>query len=82
VRGPGGSEEHIAALEEIFSGGGQCELEVVQTYASGNLAVLVVVERQHGDVGDLPTQDWPLRGTLVFRLEGRVWGRAMTVTPP
>jgi ketosteroid isomerase-like protein len=72
VRGPGGSEEHIAALEEIFRAG-ECELEVVQTYASGNLAVLVVVERQHGDVGDLPTQDWSLRGTLVFRLEDGVW---------
>jgi len=44
------TEERIAGLEEIFRGG-ECTLEVVQTYASGNLAVLVVVERQHGDVG-------------------------------
>ena len=53
--------------------GGECELDVVQTYASGNLAVLVVVERQRGDVGGYPTQDWSLRATLVFRREDGVW---------
>jgi len=66
------TEERIAGLEEIFRGG-ECTLEVVQTYASGNLAVLVVVERQHGDVGPYPRQDWSLRGTLVFRRESGRW---------
>jgi ketosteroid isomerase-like protein len=31
------------------------------------LAVLVVIERQHGTVGELPEQDWSLRVTWVFR---------------
>jgi ketosteroid isomerase-like protein len=46
---------------------------VFQTYASGELAVLVAVERQHGRVGELPSQDWSLRITLVFRREGDEW---------
>ncbi len=71
-RESGAGEERIAALEEMFRGG-ECELDVVQTYASGNLAVLVVVERQRGDVGGYPTQDWSLRATLVFRREDGVW---------
>ena len=71
-RESGATEERIAALEEMFQGG-ECELDVVQTYASGNLAVLVVVERQHGEVGGYPTQDWSLRATLVFRREDGVW---------
>jgi ketosteroid isomerase-like protein len=35
--------------------------------------VLVAVERQHGEVGGLPDQDWSLRVTLVFRREGPWW---------
>ncbi len=66
------TEERIAALEDFFRGG-ECTLEVVHTYASGNLAVLVVVERQHGEVGGYPAQDWSLRATLVFRREDAVW---------
>ena len=42
-------------------------VEVVETYASGDLAVLVVIERQHGTIRDLPEQDWSLRVTWVFR---------------
>ena len=71
-RESGATDERVAALEAIFRGG-ECELDVVQTYASGNLAVLVVVERQRGDVGGYPTQDWSLRATIVFRREGGAW---------
>jgi ketosteroid isomerase-like protein len=53
--------------------GGQTELDVIKTYTSGDLAVLVAVERQSGAVGDLPSQDWSLRITLVFRREDAVW---------
>jgi ketosteroid isomerase-like protein len=52
---------------------GEAELEVVETYTSGDVAVLVVIERQHGKVGGLPEQDWSLRVTLVFRREGSAW---------
>jgi len=72
VRGFERSDEVIEGLERFFQGG-EASLEVVETYASGDLAVLVVVERQRGRVGDLPEQDWSLRVTLVFRREGLDW---------
>jgi hypothetical protein len=33
------------------SSGGEAKVEVVETYTSGDLAVLVVIERQHGTIG-------------------------------
>jgi len=45
----------------------------VQSYTSGELVVLVVIERQHGEVGGLPDQDLSLRVTLVFRRDGAEW---------
>jgi ketosteroid isomerase-like protein len=62
----------LTEMERFFKAG-DATLEVVQTYASGDLAVLVVVERQHGEVGDYPAQEWSLRVTLVFRREGPDW---------
>lgn len=66
------SDEYREGLERFFQGG-EAQLEVVQTYTSGNLAVLVLIERQHGLVGGLPEQEWTLRVTLVFRREGGEW---------
>ena len=66
------SAEYRAELERYFADG-EAELELVQSYASGELAVLVAIERQHGRVGGLPDQDWSLRVTLVFRREGSEW---------
>jgi ketosteroid isomerase-like protein len=37
------------------------------------MAVLVAIERQHGEVGGMPDQDWSLRVTLVFQHEGTEW---------
>jgi len=70
--GPDTSPASIEALEGFFAGG-EADFEVEQWYASGELAVLVGVERQHGTVGGLPDQDWSLRVTLVFRREGSDW---------
>jgi ketosteroid isomerase-like protein len=67
------SPANVDALEKFFSGGGDGDFELEQQYASGDLAVLVGVERQHGRVGGLPDQDWSLRVTLVFRREDSVW---------
>ena len=53
--------------------GGEADLELVQSHASGDMAVLVAIERQHGEVGGMPDQDWSLRVTLVFRREGPGW---------
>jgi ketosteroid isomerase-like protein len=70
--GADSSEEALDALEEWFQGG-EIELEVVRAHRSGDLAVLVAIERQHGRVGGLPDQDWSLRVTEVFRREGGDW---------
>ena len=71
-RGFDSSPEALDALARFFRGG-EAALQVDATYASGDLAVLVVVERQHGEVGGLPDQDCSLRVTLVFRREGGRW---------
>jgi len=72
-RGFDASDQALEAVEQYFHGGGEAELEVFQTYASGDMVVLVAIERQHGEVGGLPDQDWSLRVTLVFRREGGGW---------
>ena len=71
--GPDTSAPSIEALEKFFAGGGEADFELEHSYASGELVVLVGVERQHGTVGGLPDQDWSLRVTLVFRREGADW---------
>jgi ketosteroid isomerase-like protein len=72
TRGFDASSESLEAFERFFQGG-EAELEVVESYASEDLAVLVVIERQHGRVGGLPEQDLSLRVTWVFRREGSEW---------
>ena len=72
IHGSEVTDETITEMERFFKSG-EATLEVIQTYASGDLAVLVAVERQHSEVGDYPPQDWSLRVTLVFRREGSVW---------
>jgi ketosteroid isomerase-like protein len=67
-----GSDDAVEWTARTFRGG-HVEFEVLQTYSSGDLAVLVAVERQTGEVGELPPQDWSLRLTLVFRREGSQW---------
>jgi ketosteroid isomerase-like protein len=71
-RGFDASDQAVEALARYFQGG-EAELEVFQTYASGDMGVLVAIERQHGQVGGLPDQDWSLRVTLVFRREAGEW---------
>jgi ketosteroid isomerase-like protein len=72
-RGFDASDQALEAMERYFHGGGEAELEVFQSYASGDMVVLVAIERQHGEVGGLPDQDWSLRVTLVFRREAGEW---------
>jgi ketosteroid isomerase-like protein len=66
------SPETVQGLEAFFGGAGDGDFELEQSYASGDLAVLVGVERQHGMVAGID-QDWSLRVTLVFRREGSDW---------
>ncbi|WP_260682787.1 hypothetical protein [Rhizobium laguerreae] len=49
------SPEHLAELARFFRNGGGT-LEVEKSYVSGDLIVLVMIERQHGEVGSLPDQ--------------------------
>ena len=44
MRGVDASDEALNALERFFQGG-EAELDVVQTHASGDLVVLVAIER-------------------------------------
>jgi len=66
------TEERLTEISRYFASG-EAKLEVQQSYVSGELAVLVAVERQHGEVGGLADQDWSLRVTLVFRRAGDRW---------
>jgi len=65
-------EGALEATPKMFQGG-EADLELVQSLVSGDLAVLVAIERQRGKVGGMPEQDWSLRVTLVFRREGAEW---------
>ena len=62
-------------LDEIgrFFRNGSFAQELVQSWASPDMAVLAVVERAHVEVGGLPAQDWALRVTLVYRRDGGEW---------
>jgi ketosteroid isomerase-like protein len=72
IRGFDSSEESLAAMAAYFQGG-TAEVELVQVYASGDLVVLVLIERHHGRVGGLPRQAYDLRVTCVFRCDHGVW---------
>lgn len=65
-------DETREATRHTFRGG-RVQVDLDASYVSDALAVLVVVERQRGLVGDLPEQDWSLRVTLVFRRGDGRW---------
>lgn len=64
--------ERMEAMGRFFRNG-TFEQEVVQAYASADMVVLALIERQNVEVGGLPAQDWPLRVTLVYCREGTDW---------
>jgi hypothetical protein len=66
------SPEHLAELSAYFQNGGG-KLELIQSYVTDDMTVLVMVERQYGEVGGLPSQEWPLRVTQVYRRDGPNW---------
>jgi len=61
-----------AAMARFFKSG-TFDQEVVATYNSGDLVVLVTIERTRAAVGGLPAQDWSLRVTQIFRRAGSAW---------
>jgi ketosteroid isomerase-like protein len=66
------SPKRLAELARFFKNG-ETQLEVAQTYSSDGLVVLVMIERQRAQVGGLPSQDWSLRVTEVYRKVGSQW---------
>jgi ketosteroid isomerase-like protein len=64
--------ESLRAAASYFRGG-EARIELVEAHASGDLLVLVMIERQHGEVGGLPDQEWQLRVTQVYRREAGEW---------
>lgn len=66
------SPQRLAELSRYFRKG-KTQLEVAQTLSSGELVVLVMIERQTGEVGGLPEQDWSLRVTEVYRKGQSEW---------
>jgi ketosteroid isomerase-like protein len=71
-RGFDGSQAHLEQLARYFQKGVTAQ-EIVETYATADMVVLVLIERQHGEVGGLRDQEWSLRVTQVFRRRGDVW---------
>jgi ketosteroid isomerase-like protein len=66
TRGFDDTPERREGMKKFFKNG-TLEQEVVATWESGDLAVLVTIERAHVEIGGLPEQDWGLRVTQVFR---------------
>ncbi len=64
--------ESLRSLSGYFKNG-DAALEAVETHSWDDTIVLVMIERQHGQVGDLPEQDWSLRVTMVYRRDGSDW---------
>jgi ketosteroid isomerase-like protein len=52
---------------------GEARLEHVETHAWGDTLVLVMIERQHARMDDLPDQNLSLRVTHVYRRHGSDW---------
>jgi ketosteroid isomerase-like protein len=67
------SEDAVEQLSRFFAGG-EAQVDVVQSYVSGDFVVLALIERQHGKVGGLPDQDWSLRVTMLFRRRATTGG--------
>jgi len=66
------SPERMAELSRFFRHG-KTDLEVVKTYASDAMVVLVMIEHQRAEVGGLPEQDWSLRVTEIYRKASDGW---------
>lgn len=73
---PTGNPKSDADWERIgryFRDGHEASFRLITSYRASDMIVLVANEYAHVAVGSLPTQDWALRVTLVFRREGNRW---------
>ncbi|MET9200860.1 nuclear transport factor 2 family protein [Gordonia sp. NPDC003585] len=73
IHGSEGTDEAIDAVSAFFAGPGEATWVTEATYVSGDMVVLVGVERQSGVIDGREPQDWSLRLTLVFRRHADGW---------
>ena len=66
------TQERWEAMGRFFKNG-SLKQEMVESYASSDMVVLVLIEHAHVEVGGLSAQDWSLRVTLVYRRDGSQW---------
>jgi ketosteroid isomerase-like protein len=66
------SPKRLEQLSAYFRNG-KATLDMQKSYVTRDMIVLVFVERQTGEVGDTPAQDWSLRVTQVYRRLGSEW---------
>jgi ketosteroid isomerase-like protein len=64
--------ERIQRMGKFFRNG-TFDHELVQAYATSDMAVLVTIERSNVEVGGLAAKDWALRVTSVFKRGERGW---------
>lgn len=71
--GPPADDAHWARIAALFREGRDTRFDLVTSYASRDMVVLVANEYAHVAFGPLPAQPWSLRVTLVFRREDSSW---------
>jgi len=64
--------KRLDELARMFTSG-EATFELVQSYVTRDMTVLVYIERQRAVVAGLPEQDWSLRVTQVWRRRGATW---------
>src|SRR5687767_12531967 len=60
------TREQWDAIGRFFNNG-TFQQQPLQAYSSQDLVVLTLIERSQVEVGGLPSQEWSLRVTLVYR---------------
>ena len=68
-------EDRTESLREAaaYFQNGEAKLELADAHVWGDTVVLLMIEHQHGEVGGLPDQEWPLRVTQIYRRDGTDW---------
>lgn len=72
TRGSDMTSERWDAMGRFFRNG-TFEQELLEAYGAADMVVLALIERCRVEVGGLPTQEWLLRVTLVYRRQGDEW---------
>jgi ketosteroid isomerase-like protein len=67
------NDEHWARIGSLFANGRDASFDLIASYVSEDLVVLVANEHAHVAFRGLPAQRWSLRVTLVFRRSGLSW---------